>query len=76
MLKSGRKKVHAEDQDLDSEEEEDKADGDENIDHAAEEEVVLLESWVEWIQRTTHTAEDAARVAGIRDWAKEQSRRK
>ena len=35
-----------------------------------------LEPWTEWISRTTHAAEDAARLSGVRDWVEEQSRRK
>ena len=35
-----------------------------------------LEPWTEWVQRTTHSAEEAARLTGVRDWVVEQSRRK
>ena len=35
-----------------------------------------LESWVEWIQRTTHVAEKALHKAGTDDWVKAQKRNK
>ena len=34
------------------------------------------ESWVEWIQRSTHKACEAASRAGVVDWVQEQRRRK
>ena len=35
-----------------------------------------LGSWADWISRTTRTAEEHARLAGVRDWVTELARRK
>eukprot|EP00973_Karenia_brevis_P032973 4551307-Karenia_brevis.AAC.1 len=41
-----------------------------------EQEESALESWKDWVIRTTHTAEEAAKLAGVKDWVSEQARRK
>ena len=35
----------------------------------------MSESWADWITRVTHISEQAARLAGVRDWVSEQARR-
>ena len=35
-----------------------------------EEGAMQQETWVDWIQRATHLAEDHARRAGVEDWVK------
>eukprot|EP00973_Karenia_brevis_P026169 3610686-Karenia_brevis.AAC.1 len=35
-----------------------------------------LESYVDWIQRVTHEAEEAMSAAGVPDWVEESRRRK
>ena len=71
MLGSGRRRVSHESVTTDSESESDEACPDEDSDSERD-----LEPWVERIQRVTHTAEEAARLTGIRDWVVEQSRRR
>ena len=36
---------------------------------------VLLEDWVDWMQRATHAAEAVQREHGVRDWVEEITRR-
>ena len=73
MLGSGRRRVTGNDDpeiSLDDSERS-SASSDENSDHED-----VLESWVDWIRRVTHEAEDLLHKVGGKDWVAEQCRRK
>ena len=44
-------------------------------DSGSEEDIQTGESWVEWIQRSTHIAIAAQKKAGVKDWTAEYRRR-